>query len=448
LERRATFNLAKDRTDEEKARRALEDEKRAEYADAIAKEVKLHYLRSTFADSERHLRDQQSASRFLHGCNYENVALCFDHPDSPTNIDKEYFLQSYDFMKFKLLTASDRQSKLTRSLPQKSKTGRGRSDLTFFFDWLRGRSVTDILKVAVDDTDDPHSDLAIEECLTRFNVETLDWRRIDLCPETLLSACPDVRELHLRWSGNRAVLRAWGEPEGLPRLQRLQNVHLAWNAERALESAERIGLYIRDFQQRLDRSLGNVDAEPTAVDAAKPKRKILVYAREINVPDSERLVQGGAGVKTNGSLASERNLQSHRWLDCMDRFADEIQNITVPPTENDLLKNDIKVALIDDGVDLYAETLRGKVRGGESFDRGGLRENGPSPYYTSATGHGTVMADMICRVCPVAKLYVYKLETHAGVNPATGARTHEQISVESATAVRPLPFQAKFLRSY
>ena len=358
-------------------------------------------------------------------------------------------MQSYDFMKFdsvlryvsfkkiKLLQASERQSKLTRFLPQKSKGGRGRSDLSFFYDWLNERSVTSILKVVVDDDEDPHSDLAIEECLKRFNVETLDWRRIDLCPETLLNACPDARELHLRWSGNRAVLRAWGEPEGLPKLQKLENVHLVWNAEMALESAERIGLYIRDFQQRLDRSLGNIDAgakdqEPEDKPA---KRKILVYAREVNVPDSERLVQAGA--KVNASLTNERNQQSHRWLDCMDRFADEIQNVDVPPTDNELLKNDIKVALIDDGVDLYAETLRGKVRGGESFDRGGLRENGPSPFYTSATGHGTVMADMICRVCPVAKLYVYKLETHAAVNPTTGARTHEQISVESATAVRP-----------
>jgi hypothetical protein len=129
-------------------------------------------------------------------------------------------------------TQSTTESKLSKRLPLKSKQGKGRSDLTFFFDWLYQKNVRHILKVTVDDLKDPpHSDKAIEESLRRFQVETLDWRRVDLCPETLYNSCRSVRELYLRWSGNRAILRAWGEPEGLPRLGKLEKVHLVWNPE-------------------------------------------------------------------------------------------------------------------------------------------------------------------------------------------------------------------------
>jgi hypothetical protein len=212
-----------------------------------------------------------------------------------------------------------------------------------------------------------------------------------------------------------------------------------------LESADGIESYIEDFQGRLDRTLEDIDTarrnQEARGDGVAPKedhkaarRKILVYRSEENVPNSEQLVQSDGPTKTL-SNTNERNLQSNRWLDCMDKFADEIQSIKVPSTDNVILKNDIKVALIDDGVDPYVESLRGKIRGGETFDRGYPHENGPSPYYTSSRSHGTVMADMICRVCPMAKLYVYKLETHSSINLATQTQSHDQISAESAALV-------------
>lgn len=106
------------------------------------------------------------------------------------------------------------------------------TDLTVLFSWLRRKKVERILKVIVDDLEDPpHSDKAIEECLTNFHVEILDWRKVDLCPETIFIACPNVRQLYLRWSGNRAILRAWGEPDGLARLANLEEVHIVWDNE-------------------------------------------------------------------------------------------------------------------------------------------------------------------------------------------------------------------------
>jgi hypothetical protein len=100
--------------------------------------------------------------------------------------------------------------------------------MIFFFQWLRDKGVQRILKVIVDDLQEPaHSDEAIEEALKGFSVEILDWRKLDICPETICKASDELREVYLRWTGNNATLRAWSEPEGLKKLQQLRKVHLA-----------------------------------------------------------------------------------------------------------------------------------------------------------------------------------------------------------------------------
>ncbi|RAH68474.1 S8 family peptidase [Aspergillus aculeatinus CBS 121060] len=62
------------------------------------------------------------------------------------------------------------------------------------------------------------------------------------------------------------------------------------------------------------------------------------------------------------------------------------QNIR-PPTG---WKEDVRVALIDYGVDIEEKTLRGKIIGGQM----------QRSFYVSGSGHGTVMASLIWRVCP------------------------------------------------
>jgi hypothetical protein len=113
----------------------------------------------------------------------------------------------------------------------------------------------------------------------------------------------------------------------------------------------------------------------------------------------------------------------------MDEFADEFQSIIPPLSKSDELNKPIKVALIDDGVDIFHPSLRDKILSGISFDHGYPREKVPTPYHVTSTGHGTVMANMICRVCPSAKLLVLKLETQ------TTKETGTQISAKSAALV-------------
>lgn len=192
-------------------------------------------------------------------------------------------------------------------------------------------------------------------------------------------------------------------------------------------------MYANDFEERLnDSAAANPNRLPSNDEGdAGEGRRILVFRCKADVPGSERIVREGAFAKAQSGI-NEMSLQSNRWLNCMDKFADELQN-----TCSEFVKpqNGIKVALIDDGADPYVESLRGKIWGGETFSRGFPHENGPSPYYRSTKGHGTVMADMICRVCPMARLYVYKLETQTSLNLATQTHGKEYIAAESAALV-------------
>lgn len=105
----------------------------------------------------------------------------------------------------------------------------GRKDLLFFFSWLKDKGVKHIIKVIVQDSTDCHCDEAIEKCLSPFRIDVLDWSKPDLDPEMLCNACSDIKELHLRWGANNAILRAWGEPEGLRRLKLLDKIYLYYD---------------------------------------------------------------------------------------------------------------------------------------------------------------------------------------------------------------------------
>jgi hypothetical protein len=105
--------------------------------------------------------------------------------------------------------------------------GDGRTDLVSVFTLLQSQGVNTILKVIVDDLDPPaHSDVAIEEALDKRGVEIWNWKKTDLCSEVIRKAAPKVREVHLYWSGNNAVLRGWSEAGGLPQLTQLKTVQL------------------------------------------------------------------------------------------------------------------------------------------------------------------------------------------------------------------------------
>ncbi|GLA21359.1 hypothetical protein AnigIFM62618_010666 [Aspergillus niger] len=416
------------------------------HADSIQQEIKLCYLRSTFENApERNVRDQLSATRFLYGANFQNVNLSFDFSQGPLTISQDSFEDSYRHMVFDevLRYVSFRPvllqkppgpapgSRLAKKLAQTKKEDQGPNDLVFFFNWLYRKNVRYILKVVVHDTEDaPHTDKAMVDCLSKFEIETLSWRKVDLSSQTLFNACRNLKEVYLRWSGNSSILKTWTEQDGLLKLEKLECVHLVWNKEEGPETFHKVASAVEYLQSRFNQALEEINTARRNItknsSLVEPRNQIVVRKSEIGIIPNKRPKDTASSANVSIDLR-KRRIQPNRWLDCVDRFADELQNVKVPPTDMPMLKEIIKVGVIDDGVDIHIESLQGKVIGGESFDRTYLDGNGTSPYYISGGGHGTMMADMICRVCPTARLYVCKLEMHP--DPDGGGR---QISAESA----------------
>ncbi|KAJ5087242.1 hypothetical protein N7456_010858 [Penicillium angulare] len=324
---------------------------------------------------------------------------------------------------------------------------RGRKDLLFFFNWLKDKGVKHIIKVIVDDFKDPHSDEVIDQCLSPFTIDILDWSKPDLDPEMLYNACPKVQELILRWGGNNAILRAWSEPEGLRRLKDLRKITLKYD-----QASERTEQQVRNFANRIGTILphaplqaGTASVTITTLDAelapeddgastvlnTRVERAVSIapVASKIEViaaPDSQAHGQSMNSGRT-ASAANSSPASIHKWLESIDGFAAELKVLMGRIKDTHHKGDEIRVALIDDGVDLCERAFREKVMHGKSLGYYWDKDQRERPWYVSDTGHGTVMAHMIIRVCPMAKIYPIKLDIDK--NPQTGA---SQIKPDSA----------------
>ena len=109
--------------------------------------------------------------------------------------------------------------------------GAGRKDFRLIFKLLREHNVQKIIKLIVNDDDEtPHSDEILEE-LRDFEIEVLDWKKVDLCSYVIKNGAPGVRKLFLYSSGSNAVLRSWSGSDGLKELEQVsilascENIH-------------------------------------------------------------------------------------------------------------------------------------------------------------------------------------------------------------------------------
>ncbi|KAK1638700.1 hypothetical protein BDP81DRAFT_422513 [Colletotrichum phormii] len=324
---------------------------------------------------------------------------------------------------------------------QKTPNGSSRyTDHLQFFNWFREWGVRKIFKVVVYDGDHPHRDEEIEKALAgfvhgkkkypSFDVEVLDWHKEDLCPEVIQTATPQVRELHLHWSGRNSVLRGWSESEGLPALEHLQRVYIYYTAPSIEES--RIRKNIESFSRRMRQprrrltKMGQTNKDSTSTQAQVQtllsRQSTLAQANEqfedfkllpaIQIVDMGRVTPTGVpGSDRTAGSATESVEQP--WFKYVEEF------VSIIPTPEELPDYDfrdphlrrVRVALIDDGVDLFSKSMRcleSRFLEGRSFDQ---TPDGPNPVYSSVSGHGTFMAKTILRICPFADIIPYRLKT-------------------------------------
>ncbi|KAE8447278.1 hypothetical protein EG329_010972 [Mollisiaceae sp. DMI_Dod_QoI] len=306
----------------------------------------------------------------------------------------------------------------------------GLKDAGVIFDWLGERGVNRIFKVIViDGVDPPHSNQVIEERLKGFKIETWDWKKVDICSDTILEAAPGTRFLNLYASGNCAVLKGWSCSEGLVKLKMLEKIRLI--VRPGFETEERRHKDVENFKTTLTDNWKKLYKKPVK----EPPEVEVVW------DDKEKSL-------TSWIQSDKAPNEKQRWLEYMDTFAEFVNNIDLDNEKKErsrlqdkeekarLIKTkrtkqleDIKVAIIDDGVDGFDPTVSQSIANGVSFCRDS--SDLVRSYYVSSGGHGTMMARLVLRMCPTAKLYVARLQEYTS---ATGKRF---ITAESATdAVR------------
>ncbi|PKK44303.1 hypothetical protein CI102_11524 [Trichoderma harzianum] len=422
----------------------------------ILLKLKLHYMRT---------RTSEMVLAFLYGANMNDVQISFDYDRLPAKVvwnefEKQFGRDNKSGFKFDRVlqyvtfpqvevTVKGRLMDRQMGADKSQQEHLGRKDMVHFFNWLYEKGVRHIIRVTVNDSGDPgekiHTDQSIQQCLERFVVESLDWQKTDLDPETILRVSarslekaaptsedpknvellPDrqLRELRLRWSGNNAVLRAWSEPEGLPMLPRLESVHLLTPpASKMFDDPQWVKQKVEEFRVRLNKNFRKARDEDLKLgqeDAFQATNEIEVLLEAIDMDGGSKLT--ARGVSNFTTSTSFKGLNSHRWLNSTSRFAGEMRsfwNNTLEQWNNipnkllrpeDDFESDVVVALIDDGVDRLDNTLSGQVLEGKSFD---YHDGQVRPPFSSARGHGTVMASMILRVCPMAKIYPIRLKTY------------------------------------
>ncbi|KAK6515991.1 hypothetical protein TWF281_004581 [Arthrobotrys megalospora] len=288
------------------------------------------------------------------------------------------------------------------------------------FDWLRNHAkVEKIIAVEVDDLGEnplestlvPHSNFAIRTCLNEdfdlqeidkgtvgqkvhekrgkgLGIEIWDWRKFDICSDTIQQAAPGVRLLHLYSSANIAVLKGWACEDGLRALKKLQAIRVTIYPKNQRDEVD-CRNYIPVFEEKLRQ--GNKALIVNTIVKDSPREKIADESPMMNQSDSQQRVMHEAETQEDW-IQSIANFKS-----CVKETIDAISAESKEPTPV------VKVAILDDGVDIEHDDVNG-IETGESFN---LEHQ---PYFGGRCRHGTYMVSAFRDVCPMAKLYIGRLD--------------------------------------
>src|ERR1051325_1804947 len=93
----------------------------------------------------------------------------------------------------------------------------------------------------------------------------------------------------------------------------------------------------------------------------------------------------------------------------MKNFGEFLKN-TKPAAEP------VRIAVIDDGINTKLPTFNKKIQSGDSFYDPALDSfhGQRGVYYVPSGHHGTLMAQLICEICPVVRLFVAQLQLVPG----------------------------------
>ncbi|KAJ3566630.1 hypothetical protein NPX13_g7064 [Xylaria arbuscula] len=329
-------------------------------------------------------------------------------PDSYTHFTFEPMLA---YVHLKVTPNHDENDPTT---PEEVKSWREKCEdaLKSIFEWLsKTKGVNRILKLVIEDNETfPCSEETLRECLKTIpDIKYLDLKRPNVSVRTLIKA-KDVVEIWLYSTGISAVLAGWGDQNGLQRLEKLRMIHLSAKAgsEPADANRRNVEFFIRQlktwYQSRDVPEIipyyeeashhGPQDGESGRDSIPRDLNPWFTKLRET----SGRLHPNHSGYGGVGDGHKPASTEHQKMSNILEK------------------RVEIKVALLDDGVDPTFDGL-GRFMSGYGWpipSDSMLGSDRQAPFYSSgSSNHGNYMAKLITTVCPFVKLYVAKIDTNA-----------------------------------
>ncbi|KAI2629599.1 peptidase S8/S53 domain-containing protein [Hypoxylon sp. NC1633] len=293
------------------------------------------------------------------------------------------------------------------------------TDLRAIFDWLRLNGVRQIMKVTVvDHGESSHKDSAIIQSLKGFGVEYLTWKKVDISSDVIARSSSVVKEISLYWSGNKAILMGWASKDG-------------FNNKNKFPKLKTIRLFVKG---------GYDDLEILKAQTNRFKRQMACWPKEIQdedeyerrIPsqDPDHSFEDNSATTQNGETPLEDNITvievfdneefnavrdfstnesspgENPWIGTLKGVTRLLQNLKV----SDRPIQPPKIAIIDNGIDATWPSIHGKIVKGRSFSPYPNSKEFMYAYYVPRGQHGTLVADIICRICPKPQLYIARME--------------------------------------
>ncbi|KAF4997527.1 hypothetical protein FDECE_12057 [Fusarium decemcellulare] len=271
--------------------------------------------------------------------------------------------------------------------------------------WLYDqKQVTGIYELRVRDSlFIPHSEQVIKSCLDKFNIEVLDWERLDLSLEPLRDTCKNLKHLTL-YGSSWSSLQYWTSEEVIALFDsiftKIRKVTIVVITD--LIGKELSEVYKDNANNRLDGLLSKTPCSPCSR---------FNICREVFQVETKPWPSLKHPDDSGSSMAQITAIQATRLTEFLPKYnilqrafadLDWLNDLQIKP----ILTPYIKIAIIDTGVDpscIKCTSIRGA-----SFIPSG-RGGGESPWWFSQNSHGTQVAKIITEIDPWCKLLVAKV---------------------------------------
>ncbi|KAL4923524.1 S8 family peptidase [Aspergillus undulatus] len=351
------------------------------------------------------------------------------------------------------------------------------------FSWLaKTQGVKTIKRLYIPDSSlTPLSDAFIAlYVLDQFNIEALDWRKLDVNLEVFTSSsagrrteaevavnwntCKHLRELTLHSSGNWSVLYHWISEDGLARLPELNKVvieivHLNPTNNKGVRD-ENTRKYHRSMVARYKDDLYTIHRKKQQLYREESEASSPNYRYKLEIRLDSRWDYPHTFQETEEPTMSVPRHRFTSLLGPCKSFIDErvaqaanVRRVMFPEdkekrnnflgkdelhrlSEQDKVANKlyervlladpdkrIKVAVIDNGADKIRSPIGPWIDKGVSYVSSDRLGEAPRPWWMVADAHGTQMASLINNVNPYCRLYIARVgKGRADIDPKKAAK--------------------------